>query len=187
VVWQDNTTGNYDVYIKSSHSNGTKFKPMRNLSKNNGTSELPQIAVLNNDFYVIWKDSTSGTDRIFFRHGQEANSTNMTNLGFVGKIYSNGNVSKPKIIAGPMFFYGVWTSNLNKNNATVIEFYPFKLFKDYAESIIPLSKISVNENIANISMFVYNSDTYLAWENKNVGNGDIFLKRLSTGFFDRNS
>lgn len=55
-VWQDNTNGNYDVYFKSSSTNGTKFNSMRNLSKNNRTSEFPQIASTKDLFYVFWKD-----------------------------------------------------------------------------------------------------------------------------------
>ena len=42
VVWQDNTPGNYDIFLQRSLSNGTKFGD-RNVSNNNGTSELPQI------------------------------------------------------------------------------------------------------------------------------------------------
>jgi hypothetical protein len=55
-VWQNNTNGNYDIYFKSPSTNGTKFKSMRNLRKNNGTSEFSQIASTKDLFYVFWKD-----------------------------------------------------------------------------------------------------------------------------------
>ena len=98
VVWQDNTTGNYDIYIKSSSTNGANFKSIRNLSKNSGASEFPQIEPDKNVFYVIWKDSTGGMDRIFFKEGQKDYSTNNTEFGSTKKISSNGNVMKPSII-----------------------------------------------------------------------------------------
>ena len=183
VVWQDNTNGNYDVYFKSSSTNGTKFKSIRNLSKNNGTSELPQIATYKDLVYVIWKDSTSGTDRIFFKDGQKENSTNITEFGSLNKLVSIGNVSKPKIVAGSNFFSGIWTSNLA--NASVIEFYPVKFF-DNSNNPIQLTKLSSKDSITNVSIFGHNSDTYLVWENKKISNGDIFFKKISTRFFDRN-
>ena len=183
VVWQDNTNGNYDVYFAYSPDNGKNFESIRNLSKNNGTSELPQIATYKDLVYVIWKDSTSGTDRIFFKDGQKENSTNITEFGSLNKLVSIGNVSKPKIVAGSNFFSGIWTSNLA--NASVIEFYPVKFF-DNSNNPIQLTKLSSKDSITNVSIFGHNSDTYLVWENKKISNGDIFFKKISTRFFDRN-
>jgi hypothetical protein len=184
VVWQDNTNGNYDVFLKSS-TNGIKFTDIRNLSKNNGTSELPQIAALNNDIYVIWKDSTNGAGSISVKHAQIENSTKLK-FDYSNNLFSNGSIFEPKIISGHNFTYGLWTSKLNDSNVNVLKFYPLKLF-DYSDNIIPLTRLSSQDNIANVSAYVYDTDTYLVWENSKVGHGDIFFKRLSTKFFDRNS
>ena len=43
VVWQDNTTGNYDIFFTHSSDNGSSFAPVRNLSNNNGTSQLLKL------------------------------------------------------------------------------------------------------------------------------------------------
>ena len=80
VVWQDNTNGNYDIFFKSSSSNGTNFKSLRNLSNNSGTSEFPQIAVSSNDGYIIWRDNETGIGRIFFKHGQKDNATELVKI-----------------------------------------------------------------------------------------------------------
>ena len=47
-------------------SNGTKFKD-RNVSKNNGTSQLPQIAAQGNNVYVVWQDNTPGNYDILLK------------------------------------------------------------------------------------------------------------------------
>jgi hypothetical protein len=185
VVWQDNTSGNYDIFFQPFLSNGAKFKSERNLSNNNGNSESPHIAALRNDIYVIWKDDDSGTPRIYFKHIQKDNATGSIKYGPVNELNHSGNVSNAKITKGPDFFYGVWNSVLNKNNANVIEFYPFMLFEDYSGDAIPLTSLSSNETLSNPSIGIYASDTYLVWENKTSGNGDIFFKRLSTNFFER--
>jgi hypothetical protein len=181
VVWQDNTSGNYDVYFKSSSMNGTKFKSTRNLSKNNGTSEFPQIESHKDLFYVIWKDSTNGTDRMFFKEGVKDNSTSLTEFGSLIKVTSTGNILRPELSAGTNFFSSVWVSNLA--NASFIGFYPLNYFDD-SNNAIQLTKLSSKDNILSVSIFGHNTEAYCAWENKNISNGDIFFKRISTSPFE---
>jgi hypothetical protein len=185
VVWQDNTNGNYDIFFKSSPSNGTKFRSPRNLSNNNGTSEFPKIAVSSTDAYIIWRDNETGIGRIFFKHGQKDNATDSLRFGPVNELHHSGEVSGAKIITGSEVFYGVWSAHLNKNNASTIELYPFMLFEDYSGDSIPLTSLSSNQSMSNPDIAVGNGDTYLVWENKTTGNGDIFFKRFSAHFFDR--
>jgi hypothetical protein len=179
VVWQDNSNGNYDVYIKSSSDFGTKFKSTRNLSKNNGTSEFPQIASYNGNIHSIWKDSTRDTEGIFSKSGRKDNLTNATEYGSLNKFFSIGNVSSPKIIAIGDFFSSAWTSN--SDNKSVIEFYPLNFLADSKD---PIQLTKSKRNIVNVDMFGYSTDAYCVWENKNISNGDIFFKRLSTNFFE---
>jgi glutaredoxin len=177
VVWQDNTSGNYDVYFKSSSTNGTKFKSIRNLSKNNGSSELPQIESYNNLFYVTWKDSANSTDRIFFKEGLKGNSTNGAEFGSLMKVTNTGNSSKPELFVGADFSPSVWASNLA--NASFIEFYPINFFDD-SKNPIQLTKLSPKDSILSVRISGHNSYAYCVWENKKIANGDIFFKRIST-------
>ena len=181
VVWQDNTTGNYDIIFKSSSTNGTNFKSTRNLSKNNGTSEYPQIESHKDVFYVAWKDRTTGTDRIYFKEGRRDISTNTAEFGALTKIDSNGNASNPAISGRTNYFSIAWVSNLA--NASVIGFYPVNFFDD-SGNIIQLTKLSSKNNVSNISLFGYNTDIYIVWEiNKNLAS-DILFKRTTTTPFD---
>ena len=72
-----------------------------------------RLNLIKDRFYVIWKDSTNGTDRIFFKEGRKDNSTNIIEFGSLMKVSSNGNVSKPGIFAGANFFSSVWISNFS--------------------------------------------------------------------------
>ena len=181
VVWQDNTTGNYDIYIKSSSTYGANFKSIRNLSKNSGASEFPQIEPDKNVFYVIWKDSTGGMDRIFFKEGQKDDSTNNTEFGSTKKIFSNGNVTKPSITAGSSHISSTWISNLA--NSSVIGYYPLNFFVD-SNNAIQITKLLPKDSIGSISIFVYNTDIYCVWESKEVAKSEIIFKRISTEYFD---
>ncbi|HEY9490910.1 MAG TPA: hypothetical protein VIP56_02915 [Nitrososphaeraceae archaeon] len=174
VVWQDNTTGNYDINFKSSSTNGTNFKSTRNLSKNNGTSEFPQIKFFNDVFYVIWNDRTVGTDRIYFREGRIDDSTKAPEFGSLTKLPGNGNVSKPRIFGATHSFSIVWISNFA--NASLIGYYPLNFFDD-SSNTVQLSKLSEKDKIANVSVSGYNTNIYIVWENKKVSNSDIVFKR----------
>ena len=179
VVWQDNTTGNYDVYFKSSTSNGTKFKSIRNLSKNNGTSELPQITSNKDIFLVVWKDNTNGIGDVFFKDGRKDVLTNNPEFGSLNRIHSFGGVSEPQIFAADDFFPSVWTSH--SGNASVINFYPLNFF-DNSNNSIQLTKLSSVE-ITNISIFSENTDAYCVWASKEYSNSEIFFKRISSNAF----
>jgi hypothetical protein len=68
-VWQDNTSGNNEVYFKRSPNNGIAFKGKKvDISNNNGSSELPQIATQGSNVYVVWQDNTSGDYDAYFKH-----------------------------------------------------------------------------------------------------------------------
>jgi hypothetical protein len=59
---------NDDIFIKTSNNEDQHFtKYATNLSNNQGISECPSIALLdNNKVFVIWEDSTPGNHDIFF-------------------------------------------------------------------------------------------------------------------------
>jgi hypothetical protein len=57
IVWSDTTTGNGDIYFKSSTNNGTSFSFPKNLSTNlDGQALFPQVKAIGNNVYVAWQD-----------------------------------------------------------------------------------------------------------------------------------
>ena len=185
VVWQDNTPGNYEIFLQRALSNGTKYN-YRDLSNNNGTSIQPQLALSSNNMYVIWKDNDSGIPKIFFKHMQKENTTGKIEYGSTYRLNHTGEPSQAKLITGSEHFYGVWTIYLNNRSASTLEFYPFTLLGDNPGVSIPLTRLSLNESISNPDVASRNGDTFLVWENAEVGNKDVFFKKFSTDFFERN-
>ncbi len=181
VVWQDNTTGNYDIYLKSSSTNGINFKSMRNLSKNNGVSEFAQIEPYKDVFYIIWKDSTGSMDRIFFKEGRKDISTNNTEFGSTKKISSNANVTKPSITSGSSHISAAWISNFV--NGSIIGYYPVNFFVD-SNNAIQLTKLLPRDSIGNVSILSHNTETYFVWESKDIAKSEIIFKRISTANFE---
>lgn len=65
-VWEDNESGNYEIFYKISKDRRKSWKSKR-LTWNSGCSRSPAIALdSNNHVYVVWEDNTSGNYEIYF-------------------------------------------------------------------------------------------------------------------------
>lgn len=56
VVWQDDSTGNKEIFFSRSTDNGATFLAPINLSNDSKNSVFPKIAVYGNNVYVVWQD-----------------------------------------------------------------------------------------------------------------------------------
>ena len=175
VVWQDNTGGNYDVFTKSSSNGGIKFKSSRNLSKNNGTSELPQIASTKDSFYVSWKDYTNGNISAFFKEGRKNSPTSNIEFGTTKRIINNANISKPLIFFSGGTFVSVWT--VDSGDSSLIRFFPIQYFEDSTDAF-QLTASYPSEKISNVSISGYDGGIYYVWETKKIPTSEIFFKRM---------
>src|SRR6476660_10040645 len=75
LVWQDNSTGNDEIYLRKSSDGGITFGNATNLSDNVGDSQSPQIQALGNITFVVWQDNSTGNDEIYLRKSSNS-STN---------------------------------------------------------------------------------------------------------------
>src|SRR5690348_1097189 len=58
VLWNDNSTGKYGVFVTKSTDGGVTFGTPVDISKGIGSSSSPQFAVSGNDVYVVWQAKT---------------------------------------------------------------------------------------------------------------------------------
>ena len=66
-IWVDFVTGNDDIYFKRSTDGGASFGNTTNLSNDTGDSTNPEIASTNDGTYIVWRDSSEGRSKVFFR------------------------------------------------------------------------------------------------------------------------
>ena len=92
-----------------------------------------------------------------------------------------GDASNPEIFAGENFVHTIWASSSEIN--TVINIYPVSFFDDSKEAV-KLTKSALKGNILDLRISGYSINAYCVWENKDVLNGEIFFKRLSTDVID---
>jgi hypothetical protein len=60
VSWSDVVSGKIDIFVRKSGDSGDNFDSAINISKNNGASITPAIAVLDPIVHVVWGDLTPG-------------------------------------------------------------------------------------------------------------------------------
>jgi hypothetical protein len=117
IVWSDNTSGNGDIYFKSSTDNGTTFSFLKNLSTNmDGAEHFPQVESTGNNVYVVWQDETPDKGRIRFR----ASTDNGNNFSITRVLSQENevNANSPRIDAFGNNVYVVWEDNSRSGNDT---------------------------------------------------------------------
>jgi hypothetical protein len=115
IVWSDTTTGNGDIYFKSSTDNGTSFSFPKNLSTNlDGQALFPQIEAIGNNIYVVWQDETPDKGRIRFRASND--NGNDFSITRVLSQENEVNANSPQLSASESAIYVVWEDNSRSGN-----------------------------------------------------------------------
>jgi len=65
VVWQDNRTGNWEIYLKT--YDGSSWSEDIQVSNTAGDSWMPDVAAMGNECLIVWQDNSDGDWDIMFR------------------------------------------------------------------------------------------------------------------------
>ena len=115
--YTNNNYRNYDIYIRKSIDGGLTFSKQINLSNNSGFSEHPQIAISENNVYVVLVDDTLTNKKdILFRRSIDGGNTfekviNLSNS-------SNADAYNQEIAAVGNNVYVVWQNSIIGNKPT---------------------------------------------------------------------
>src|SRR5437867_2432571 len=174
VVWQDNSTGNEEIFLRKSLNGGITFGNITNLSNNNASSISPQIESFGNNTFVVWQDNSTGNEEIFLRKSLNGGITfgNITNL-------SNNNASSisPQIESFGNNTFVVWQDNSTGNEEIFLR-----------KSLNGGIKFSGEKNLSNnnassISPQIesFGNNTFVVWQDNSTGNEEIFLRKSLNG------
>ncbi|MGI0051126.1 MAG: sialidase family protein, partial [Nitrososphaeraceae archaeon] len=77
VIWNDNSTKNYNVMIKRSSDGGITFSQPINLSNTTNSDSInPQLAAIdNNKLFVVWQGNTNGQFDVFLSKSSDGGIT----------------------------------------------------------------------------------------------------------------
>jgi hypothetical protein len=167
------------VSLPSADAQPSSTTSSQNLSANPGNSTDAQIAVQQNNVYVVWSDATTGNGDIYFKRSVD----NGTSFGATENLSINSTAlsSSPQISAVGSNVYLAWTEPMKGNNEVL-----FRYSNDSGVSFRGKREISntlsVNGDYALFpSLSAVGSNVYVVWQDKVSGNYEILLRESNDG------
>ena len=173
LVWQEDKTGNYEIYYKKSTNNGDNWMPNFQMTYTSGISENPVIAVSSEgEIYVIWSDSSSGNAEIFYRKSPDGGIIwqNLKRL-----TWNAGDSKNPQInIDSNENIHVVWQDTTPGNN----EIY-YLMSTDKGSTWGSRKRLTWTPGHSNHPKADTNSagDIYVFWDDNTSGNAEIHYKK----------
>ena len=167
VVWNDDTTGNPEIYFRESNNGGSTWAAPQSLTINAGDSLNPSIAVNGSNIYVTWEDNTPGNYEIFVMKSTNGGTTwKQTRL-----TQTAGDSANPSIAVSGASIYVAWDDNTSGNYEIFVKrstdrgntWKQTKLTQNAGDSLNP----SIAANGLN---------AYVVWQDDTTGNPEIFIK-----------
>lgn len=185
ISWEDNTSGNFEIYFSRSMDKGASWSPVVNISKNSSLSFKPAMAMDSvGNLSIIWEDNSNGDYEIYFSRSTDNGgswspalkisnySTGYLKPKLTSDRLGNPNVSRPHIaIDNAENINVVWNNHLVEN----VDIY-FRRSIDGGENWSPAINISnYQEESFNPSIAVNaTGDLAIAWFNWYPGNTEIY-------------
>ena len=176
-VWWDDTPGNFEIYFRKSTDGGATWQSPIRLTDNGGDSEYPEIIGYGSYIYVIWADTASGNNEIFFRRSIDAG----VNWQSQKRLTNNAGVSEYASIAvGGLLganLYAVWNDDTPGND----DIY-FCRSLDKGLTWQASQKLTNNAGTSYRPVVAASgSNVYVAWYDDTPGNYEIYVRKSSDG------
>ena len=82
VVWQDNRTGDFEIYYKRSTDGGQNWDPDTRLTNKNADSDKPSIALSESVVHLVWQDFRDGNREIYYKQNPTGNVVGINDFNF---------------------------------------------------------------------------------------------------------
>jgi hypothetical protein len=151
----------------------------QNLSSNPGNSTDAQIAVYQNNVYLVWSDATTGNGDIYFKRSVD----NGTSFGTTENLSINSTESSsgPQISAVGGNVYLAWTEPTKGNNEVLFRYSNDSGVSFRGEREIS-NTLSLNGDYALFpTISAIGSNVYVVWQDKVSGNYEILLRESNDG------
>ena len=171
VLWNDNSTGQFGIFLTKSTDGGTNFGTPINISKNVGSSGSQQFAVSRNDVYVVWQAKATGKYQILFAKSTDGGATFTTPVNISN---NSGDSSYPKILVSENNIYVTWAFTVTTTDYDIL----------FSKSTDGGATFTTPVNLSNTvgdtglpQMTMSGNNIYIIWENNGLGNFDVFVAK----------
>jgi len=167
VVWQDETPGNHDIYLRKSGDNGETWQAEKRLVNNTGESKSPQIAAIASKVYVVWQDDTPGNNEIYLRKSVDngntwANAKRLTN--------NIGSSWGPSVAVSGTYVYVAWSDTTPGNTEIYL-----RRSANNASTWNNAQRLTNNSGSSDeVGVAADGTNVYIVWADDTPGNFDVF-------------
>jgi hypothetical protein len=174
LAWEDNSKGNFDVFLTKSDDYGATFHLPVDVSSDAGQSGTPQIAVSQNNLYVVWMDNTSGTYDILFSKSTDGGNSFGTPVN-VSNLHADSGY--PQFAATGNNVYVTWTQTISNQNYDVY----FAKSTDDGNAFGTPINLSNNYGASGWPKIATDGNIYISWVDSTPGKFDVFITKSSDG------
>ena len=175
VVWQDNTSGNAEIYYKKSTNGGATWTTAKRLTSTSGLSQNPDIAIDGSgNPHVVWQDNTPGNVEVYYKKSADGGATWAANQRLT---WTAGGSVFPVIGAGPSGrIHLAWQDGSGGNS----EIY-YKRSTNSGASWTANQRLTWNsgESEAPAIGVLSSGNPHIVWRDNSAGNYEVYYRKSS--------
>lgn len=174
LAWQDDTTFNYEISLKTSTDNGSTWSAEKAISSNSGNSYNPSVVVSGSVIHVAWHDYTPGNAEIYYKRSTDNGATWSASKRLTDN--SGDSVAASLAVDGARVVV-VWR-DLTPGNSEIY----LKASTDHGATWSSMKRITNNAGTSFYPSVALNGTTmHLIWQDDTPGNNEIYYRK-STDF-----
>lgn len=174
LVWEDNSKGDYDVFLSKSGDSGASFHVPVDISTTTGQSGTPEVVVSGNNLYAVWMDNTSGNYDIFFTKSTDGGNTFAKPVDISSL---KGDSGYPQFTVWKNNIYVTWTQTMTGINYDVF----FAKSTDNGDTFDKPVNLSNNFGPSGWPKIVSDGNIYVSWVDSTPGKFDILITKSTDG------
>ncbi len=168
VVWEENTSGNYEIYLRKSTNGGAVWQASVRLTTNSGSSNSPAVAAMGSTVYLAWSDTTPGNPEIYFRKSADQGATWQSGLRLTN---NSGRSEAPALAVNDSSLDVVWNDDTPGNFEIT-----HRQSTNGGGAWREIERLTNNSGAScGQSLGVGGSQIFVVWQDLTPGNNEIYI------------
>jgi len=169
VAWQDNRSGNWEIYYKRSIDNGLTWGSDTRLTSDSNISEYPSVTAFRSNVFVAWDDNRTGNYDIFVKKSADNGAT------WTQKQLTTNTASQkyPSIATYGYDVHVVWTDFRNVGNDEIY----YRRSLDSGGTYKAETRLTTSTGSSLYASVAARGKTvYVVWQDYKTGQWEVFFK-----------
>jgi hypothetical protein len=174
LAWEDNSKGNYDVFLSKSDDYGASFHLPIDMSTSTGQSGTPEIIISKDNVYTVWMDNSSGNYDILFAKSTDGGKSFGTPVNISHQHADSG---YPQFAVNGNNIYVTWTQTITSTNYDIF----FAKSTNNGDTFDAPINISNNIGASGWPKIASDGNIYISWVDSSPGKFDVLITKSSNG------